>query len=186
MFAGIGGFALGAHLAGVEFDEHYFSEIEEYAVKVYKKRFPASRELGDIKNVRYDELPRGEWIATGGFPCQPFSIAGKKQGAEDERDLWPECRRMLRELQPRIAFFVNVPGLFISDEGRYFNRIMSDISASGYDAEWQIISAAEVGAPHLRKRVWIVCYPNNAGGGAPIFGVLLMLIWNVGTGVMKI
>jgi DNA (cytosine-5)-methyltransferase 1 len=163
LFSGIGGFALGAQWAGMEFDGHYFSEIEKYAVDIYKKRFPEAEALGDIRNVDYGKLPKGEWYVAAGFPCQPHSVAGKKQASKDERDLWPECRRMLCELRPRAALFENVPGLFISDGGRFFNGILSDIYRCGYDAEWEVISAAETGAPHIRKRVWIVCYP-NAGG----------------------
>jgi len=164
LFSGIGGFALGALWAGFEFNKHYYSEIDKYAVDVYKKRFPTAEALGDIKDVNYEKLPKGEYYVTAGFPCQPHSIAGKKQASKDERDLWPECRRMLRELRPRAALFENVPGLFISDGGRFFNGIMSDIYRCGYDAEWQVISASEIGAPHIRKRVWIACYPNNRGG----------------------
>jgi DNA (cytosine-5)-methyltransferase 1 len=163
LFSGIGGFALAAYWAGLRFDKHYFSEIEPYAVELYQKRFPGSNCLGDIKSVNYSELPKGEWLVTGGFPCQPHSVAGKQQGSKDERDLWPECCRMLRELRPAIALFENVPGLFISDGGGFFNRVLSDISESGYVCEWQIISAYDVGAPHLRKRVWIVAYPECEG-----------------------
>jgi DNA (cytosine-5)-methyltransferase 1 len=159
LFSGIGGFALAARAAGLQFDESYFSEIDQYAVSVYQKRFPDAKQLGDIRRLDYGTLPKGKWIVTGGFPCQPHSIAGQKKGSEDERDLWSECRRMLRELRPEIALFENVPGLFISNGGRFFNRVLSDISECGYDAEWQVISAAEVGALHLRKRVWVVCYP---------------------------
>lgn len=158
LFSGIGGFALGGHLAGLRFDKHFFSEVDDYAVRLYRKRFPEAELLGDIRNVDYGKLPKGKWLVTGGFPCQPHSVAGKKQGSRDERDLWPECARMLCELQPAVALFENVPGLFISDGGRFFNRIMSDIHRCGYDAEWRTISAADAGAPHLRKRVWIVCY----------------------------
>ena len=164
LFAGIGGFALGAYWAGMRFDKHYFSEIDPYAVEIYKKRFPEAKALGDIKNVDYSELPKGDWFVSGGFPCQPHSCAGKKGGSKDERDLWPECRRMLCELRPRIALFENVRGLFTSPgkdrRGEFFNGVLSDIHRCGYDAEWQVISASDAGAPHLRKRVWIVCYPN--------------------------
>jgi DNA (cytosine-5)-methyltransferase 1 len=110
-------------------------------------------------------LPKGEYFTTAGFPCQPHSDAGLKKGADDERDLWSECRRMLCELRPRIALFENVPGLLTSPgkkrKGEFFNGILSDIHACGYDAEWEIISAAEIGAPHLRKRVWIICYKSG-------------------------
>jgi len=165
LFSGIGGFALGAYMAGLRFDRHFFSEIDSYAIQVYKKRFPKAEAKGDIRSVNYEfELPKAEWLVTAGFPCQPHSIAGKKKGAGDERDLWPECRRMLRELRPAIALFENVPGLFISDKGEFFNRVLSDISESGYDAEWQVISAMDAGAPHLRKRVWIVAYPQKQHG----------------------
>jgi len=166
LFSGIGGFALGAQWAGIEFDGHYFSEIEEYAVEVYQKRFPTAMALGDIKNVDYRKLPEGEYIVTAGFPCQPHSVAGKRKASKDKRDLWPECARMLRELRPAITIFENVPGLLISDRGRFFNRVLSDISESGYDAEWQTISASRIGAPHIRNRVWLLCYPNTAGGGS--------------------
>jgi DNA (cytosine-5)-methyltransferase 1 len=167
LFSGIGGFALAAYWAGLRFDKHYFSEIEPYAIELYKKRFPEAEYLGDIKNVDYSKLPKGEYLVTAGFPCQPHSDAGKKQGAEDERDLWPECRRMLRGLRPRIALFENVRGLLTSPgrdrKGEFFNGVLSDIYDCGYAAEWQVISAADVGAPHLRKRVWIVAYSDYAG-----------------------
>jgi len=158
LFSGIGGFALAAYWVGLRFDRHYFSEIEPYAVKLYKKRFPEAEFLGDIKNVDYSKLPKGEWLVTGGFPCQPHSVAGKRKASEDERDLWAECKRALRELRPRIALFENVTGLLVSEQGRFFNGVLSDISEVGYACEWQVISAADVGAPHLRKRVWIVAY----------------------------
>ncbi|MDR2516674.1 MAG: DNA cytosine methyltransferase [Spirochaetaceae bacterium] len=158
LFSGIGGFALAAYCAGLHFDRHYFSEVDDYAIAVYRKHFPEAESLGDIRSVDYEKLPRGDWFVAGGFPCQPHSVAGKKLASKDERDLWPECRRMLCELRPRIALFENVLGLFVSDGGRFFTGILRDIAESGYDAEWQIISAADAGAPHLRKRIWIVCY----------------------------
>lgn len=159
--AGIGGFALSAYWAGLRFDEHYFSEIDDYAIQIYKKRFPEAIYIGDIKNVDYRKLPRGDYLVTSGFPCQPNSIAGKRQGSKDERDLWNECSRMLCELRPTIALFENVPGIFTAEHGEYFNRVLSDISQAGYGCEWDIISAAEVGAPHLRERIWIVAYADT-------------------------
>ena len=161
MFSGIGGFALGAYWAGLKFHAHYFSEVDNYAIQVYQKRFPEAELLGDIRNVDYKKLPAGKYLAAGGFPCQPHSVAGQKKGGKDERDLWPECARMLRELRPAIALYENVPGLFVSNGGEFFNRVLSDICESGYAAEWQIISAVDAGAPHLRKRVWIVAYPDD-------------------------
>jgi DNA (cytosine-5)-methyltransferase 1 len=161
LFSGIGGFALAAHWASLKFDKHYFSEIDEFGINIYKKHFPEAEYLGDIKNVDYAKLPRGEYLCTGGFPCQPHSELGDKKGSKDKRDLWGECSRMLRDLRPRIALFENVTGLFTTNGGGYFNRVMSEIYESGYDAEWQTISARHVEAPHLRKRVFIIAYPNG-------------------------
>jgi DNA (cytosine-5)-methyltransferase 1 len=161
LFAGIGGFDLAAYWAGLRFDGHYFSEVDKYASGVFQKRFPEAVALGDVRGIEYGKLPRGRWVVAGGFSCQPHSIAGKKQGADDERDLWPECERMLRELRPAIAFFENVPGLFVSNAGRFFNRILSGISESGYDAEWIPLRAQDAGALHRRERIWIVVYPRG-------------------------
>jgi DNA (cytosine-5)-methyltransferase 1 len=166
LFSGIGGFALGTLYAGMRFDKHYYSEVDKYGIGIYKKRFPEAIGLGDVTGINYAELPQGEWVVSGGFPCQPHSVAGKKAGSADERDLWPECRRMLRDLRPRVALFENVPGLLVSEGGRFFERVIGDISESGYDAEWQIISAFDTGARHLRKRVWIVAYPSGGRRGS--------------------
>jgi DNA (cytosine-5)-methyltransferase 1 len=164
LFSGIGGFDLAAYWAGLRFDGHYFSEVDKYAAGVFQKRFPEAVALGDVRSIEYGKLPEGEWIAAGGFPCQPHSVAGRKQASKDKRDLWPECKRMLCDLRPRAALFENVPGLLVSDGGRFFNGIMSDIFECGYDAEWAVISAAEMGAKHLRNRVWIVCYEQGRRG----------------------
>ena len=161
LFSGIGGFALAAYWSGLRFDKHYFSEVDEYAIKLYQKRFPDAIPLGDIRNVDYGKLPKGEYLVTGGFPCQPHSTCGKRQGDKDERDLWGECKRALCELRPRIALFENVRAILRTQRGMFFNRVLSDISESGYDAEWQIISALDVCAAHERKRLWIVAYANS-------------------------
>ena len=158
LFSGIGGFALAAYWADLRFDGHYFSEIDPYCVELYQKRFPNAIPLGDVKEINYKEFPKGNWLITGGFPCQPHSLAGERNAENDKRDLWFECNRALREIRPSIALFENVPGLLSSSGGRFFNRVLSDISESGYDAEWQVISAEGVGAPHKRERIWIVAY----------------------------
>lgn len=162
LFSGIGGFALAARWTwGEEYENVGHSEIDKYAEKVYHKRFPTSQCLGDIREVRWQE---GQCdLLTGGFPCQPHSVAGKRKASEDERDLWGECVRALRGIRPKYALFENVPGLLTSERGRFFNRVLADLAASGYDAEWQIISAASLGAPHRRERVWILCYPVEFG-----------------------
>ena len=100
-------------------------------------------------------------VLCGGFPCQPHSLAGSRGAAADERDLWPQFARLIRELEPRWVVAENVPGLLSSDAGRFFGNILRDLAACGYDAEWNCISAADAGAPHLRERIWIVAYPQS-------------------------
>ena len=99
----------------------------------------------------------------GGIPCQPHSLAGKRAGGSDERDLWPDFWRVVRELGPSVVLVENVPGLLSSDRGRMFGRILGDLASGGYDAEWDCIPAAAVGAPHRRDRVWVVAYAGGAG-----------------------
>ena len=94
---------------------------------------------------------------TGGPPCQPFSVAGKQAGADDPRNMWPATIECLRIIRPRFAFLENVPGILVSG---YFGTILGDLAESGYDARWRILSAAEVGAPHKRNRLWLVAHHN--------------------------
>jgi len=96
----------------------------------------------------------------GGFPCQPFSLAGKQKGSEDERNMWPDTIRVIREIRPRFAFLENVSAL-TSD--RYFGTILADLAKAGYDAEWGCFTASEVGAPHKRERVFILAYTDHSG-----------------------
>lgn len=159
LFSGIGGFALGAYWAGIKVKNHYFSEIEPYAVELYKKRFPDAILLGNITNINYEELINNEeWVITGGFPCQPHSLAGKRKGSKDERDLWSYCRETVRVLRPRFAIFENVPGLLSSEHGTFFERILKEMAEIGYNVEWTNISAKQIGARHKRDRIWIVAY----------------------------
>jgi DNA (cytosine-5)-methyltransferase 1 len=92
-------------------------------------------------------------VVSAGFPCQPFSFAGKRQGADDDRNLWPETIRIIREVGSRYALLENVPGLLNHD---YFGEILGDLAAAGFDAEWDVVSAASVGARHRRDRLWVV------------------------------
>jgi DNA (cytosine-5)-methyltransferase 1 len=156
LFAGIGGFALGAYWAGWRFDSHYFSEVDEYAIKVYRQRFPDAIPLGDIRDIQ--GLPSGEWIVTGGFPCQDISIAGKGAGIRGERSsLWFEMWRIIRDLQPRWVIIENVGAITF----RGLSVVLNSLAEIGFDAEWQDIRASDVGAPHRRERIWIVAYPSE-------------------------
>jgi DNA (cytosine-5)-methyltransferase 1 len=160
LFSGIGGFALGAYWSGFRCDNHYFSEVDPYAISLYQRRFPDSIGLGDITKIDPGSLPPGEWVITGGFPCQDISIAGKGAGLAGERSgLWWEYWRLIRDLRPRYAIMENVGALTF----RGLTDVLGSLAEIGYDAEWQDIRASDVGAPHRRERIWIVAYSNEIG-----------------------
>jgi DNA-cytosine methyltransferase len=162
LFSGIGGFALAAsRVWESDYQNLGHSEIEDYACQIYHYHFPTSQCLGDVTKIDWTKYAGKVDFLTGGFPCQPHSLAGKRKASKDERDLWKECIRALRNIQPQYGIFENVPGLLTSEKGKFFNQVLTDIHESGYDAEWQVISARDVGANHLRKRIWIVVYPQN-------------------------
>jgi DNA (cytosine-5)-methyltransferase 1 len=107
-------------------------------------------------------------VVSGGFPCQPHSQAGKRLGGLDDRDLWPDTVRILRESGAPLGFFENVPGLLTSRDADglpMFGRILGDLSESGFDAEWCVLGADDVGAPHRRKRLWILAYRHGDDAG---------------------
>lgn len=127
---------------------------------MYAQRFPDSIQLGDITKIDAQDLPAGEWILSGGFPCQDISIAGKGAGIHGERSgLWFEYWRLIRDLRPRFAIMENV-GMLIH---RGLREVLGSLAEIGYDAEWQDIRASDVGAPHRRERIWIVAYPEHDG-----------------------
>jgi DNA (cytosine-5)-methyltransferase 1 len=171
LFSGIAGFSLAASWVwGDEYENVGHSEIETYPCKVYHRHFPESRCLGDITKIDWTEF-KGIDLITGGFPCQPHSVAGKRKASADERDLWGECVRAVRGVRPQYAVFENVPGLLVSERGRFFNRVITDLAESGYDVEYRILSAQSVGAPHKRDRVWIVAHPQSVDAGREAGGV---------------
>lgn len=162
LFSGIGGFALGAYWAGFKAENHFYSEIDKYAIDIYQKRFPDSIYLGDIKKIDCDELKKheGEWVITGGFPCQDISIAGKGVGLDGARSgLWFEMWRIIRELRPKFVIAENVSAITF----RGLDRVVSSLAEIGYSAEWNDIRASDMGAPHRRERIWIIAYPTSIG-----------------------
>jgi len=165
LFSGIGGFSLGLERTG-GFETVAFCEIEPYCQKVLKKHWPEVPIYEDVREVTAERLKTDGIsvdVITGGFPCQDISVAGRQEGIEGERSgLWSECARLLGELQPQIAIFENVTALLSGDRGKWFQRVLWDISQVGYDAEWHCIPARAVGAKHKRDRIWIVSYPNRA------------------------
>jgi DNA (cytosine-5)-methyltransferase 1 len=152
LFSGIGGIDLGLERAGHRV--LWQSEIDNYACRVLKKHWPEIPNLGDVKKINWSEVPNVDIIA-GGYPCQPFSQAGKRKGKEDPRHLWPYVLDAIRAIRPRYALMENVRGHLSLG----FGDVLADLAGCGYSAEWQIISAASVGAPHRRDRLFFVAYP---------------------------
>ena len=152
LFTGIGGIDLGFEWAGIE--TKWQVEIDNYCQELLSVRFPHTEKFTDVRKVGSHNLEKVD-IISGGFPCQDISVAGKGAGIEGERSgLWTELHRVISELRPRFAFIENVPMLTI----RGGTRVIADLAEIGYDAEWQIVGADDVGAWHRRKRIWIVAY----------------------------
>ena len=149
LFSGIGGFALAARWNG--FCTVGFCDNEPYAQAVLKKHWPEVPCHKDIREVR-GELYAGVTLLTGGFPCQPFSLAGKQRGKTDDRYLWPEMLRVIREARPAWIIGENVAGIV----NMALDQVHIDLEAEGYEVESIIIPACGVDAPHRRDRVWIV------------------------------
>ena len=167
LFTGSGGGVLGTTLLG--WKHVGYVEYDNYCQKIIKQRIadglldPAPI-FGDIRGFIRDgfaEAYKGMVdIVSAGFPCQPFSVAGKQQGENDPRNMWPETIECLRIIRPEYALLENVPGLLAHG---YAKRIFGDLAESGFDVRWRVLSAAEVGAPHKRDRLWIVCHAKQGG-----------------------
>lgn len=159
LFTGAGGGLLGTHLLGweaigyVEWDEYCQQVIAARIADGYLRPAPIFTDVREFLESGAAAEYRGfADVVTAGFPCQPFSTAGKREGADDERNMWPATIGVIRVVRPRFALLENVPGLLSSG---YFGTILGDLAASGYDARWRVLSAAELGAPHRRDRLWI-------------------------------
>ncbi|MGO9613407.1 MAG: DNA cytosine methyltransferase [Dissulfurispiraceae bacterium] len=166
LFAGAGGGILGGILLG--HTTVCAVEIEPYCRKVLLQRqrdgiLPKFPIWDDVRT--FDGKPwRGLVdIVCAGFPCQPFSVAGKRRGESDERNMWPETIRLIREIRPQYAFLENVPGLLAH---KYIQRIFGDLAEARYDAKWCVLGADDCGASHRRKRLWILAYPIDNTNGA--------------------
>ena len=167
LFTGVGGGVLGSKLLG--WKTIGYVEINDYCQKIIKQRIkdcilePAPI-FGDIRAFISEGFAASYTgmvdVISAGFPCQPFSVAGKQQGEDDPRNMWPETIECIRIIRPRFAFMENVPGLLAHP---YARRIFGDLAESGYNARWRVLSAAEMGAPHKRDRLWIVA--DNLFGG---------------------
>ena len=166
-FSGIGGFALAESFFEGQFETKQFVEINPYCQQVLSKNFKGVPIHEDIKTFT---APRGSFdLCTFGFPCQDISIGGQQRGiGEGTRSgLFYECIRLLREIRPQFAIFENVRNLLSIEEGRVFQEVLFQIAQAGYDAEWSVVSARDVGGCHLRERVWIIAYPKHDGSPTP-------------------
>ena len=160
LFSGIGGFDLAAQWMGWE--NVFHCEWNEFGQKVLHHYWPKAIQYNDITKTDFT-IHRGKIdILTGGFPCQPYSSAGKRKGKEDERHLWPQMLRAIREIQPRWVVGENVLGLVNWSGGLVFHEVQADLEAAGYEVWPYVLPAVSVNAPHRRDRVWFVAHFTNS------------------------
>lgn len=189
--SGIGGLDLAASLAGFNIVAQV--EIDPYCRRVLAhhapKYWPHSKLYEDTKAFGYEKVQYADFVF-GGFPCQPFSVAGKQEGELDSRNLWPDFARIIGELRPRVILLENVPGLLSPNKATavvgaggkhgltrirrrrytrpsYALKIVHDLTEMGYVSRWGIVSAADAGAAHLRKRWWLVAYADSNRSSEP-------------------
>jgi len=136
---------------------------DPFCKKILKHYWPKATHYDNIKDFDATKYRGRIDILTGGFPCQPFSIAGKRKGTSDDRYLWPEMLRVIRESRPRWVVAENVYGLINWNEGMVFEQVHADLEREGYQVQSYVLPAAGVGAPHRRYRVWIIAYANRSG-----------------------
>jgi DNA (cytosine-5)-methyltransferase 1 len=162
LFSGIGGFSLGLESSGL-CETAAFCDWEPYCQKVLKKHWPHVPVYGNIKELNYERLKadgiKDIDIITGGYPCQPFSVAGRKKGEQDERHLWPEYLRLIQELRPSFVIGENVGGHVKLG----LDTVLTDLASEGYSTTTFSISASSIGANHQRERIWIIAYSNDLG-----------------------
>lgn len=167
LFSGIGGFDLAAEWAGWE--NVFHCEWNEFGQKVLKYHFPQSITYNDITKTDFT-IHRGQIdVLTGGFPCQPYSSAGKRLGTADNRHLWPEMLRAIREIQPRWIVGENVRGLTNWNGGMVFDEVQLNLEVEGYEVIPFLLPACAVNAPHRRDRIWFIAYSTSTTNGANKF-----------------
>jgi DNA (cytosine-5)-methyltransferase 1 len=160
LFSGIGGFAYAADQVWDDV-EHIFCDNDTFCQQVLKKHWPEAKIYDDIRTIT--EHPKTD-LLTGGFPCQPFSQAGKRKGTTDDRYLWPEMLRVIQLTKPTWVIAENVRGLLTLQGGLVFQQVCLDLEASGYEVQPFIIPAVALNAPHRRDRVWFVAHSLGSSG----------------------
>lgn len=159
-FAGVGGIDLGFEETGA-FETIYANELDIYAVKTYEENFKIKVDCRDINEVKVDEIPNFD-VMIAGFPCQAFSLAGYRQGFNDEKGrgtLFFELVRVIKAKQPKIVFLENVKNLVGHDNGNTFRVILEELESLGYHTKYQVLNAKDYGnIPHGRERIYIVAF----------------------------
>jgi len=158
LFSGIGGFSLGLERAGME--TIAFCEIEKFPRRVLRKHWPDVPIFKDVRELHAKDLPKAVDVICGGYPCQPFSVAGKRRGKKDDRHLWPEMFRLVRECRPTFVICENVAGHVTMG----LDTVLSDLEGEGYTCWAFIIPACAVNAIHRRDRLWIVAHTRDCWG----------------------
>lgn len=161
LFSGIGGFDLAAEWMG--WTNVFHCEFDPFCQNVLKYYYPNSKSYGDIKKTDFRAHRGGIDILSGGFPCQPYSIAGKRQGTADERHLWPDMLRAILEIRPMWVVGENVRGIISWNDGLVFEQVQADLEAEGYQVQAYVLPAAGINAPHRRERVWFIAYRDSDG-----------------------
>jgi DNA (cytosine-5)-methyltransferase 1 len=161
LFSGIGGFDLAAAWMGWE--NVFQCEKEEFCQRVLRFYWPKARLYGDVRKFDATVFRGTIDVLSGGFPCQPFSVAGKRKGTSDDRYLWPEMCRIINEVRPRWVVGENVLGLLNWGRGMVFEQVQVDLEAAGYEVWTYILPAAGIGAPHKRDRIWILAHACGDG-----------------------
>ena len=160
LFSGIGGFSLGLESTGY-FETIGFVEKDKFCREVLKKNFPNITIESEVRDVKGDRYAAD--IITGGFPCQPFSVAGKRRGTDDDRYLWDETIRIIRESKCRWFIGENVEGIINIQDGMVLRQVQDDLEKEGFQVQCLVIPASSIGAWHQRKRVWIIAYSEHNG-----------------------
>jgi len=156
MFAGIGGFDVAFEEAG--FETVWQIEKDPFCLDVLAEQFPKATRYTDVYDCH--NLPHVD-VITAGFPCQPFSLAGKRHGSDDERYLVPEMMRIINEVKPHVVFLENVSGFTTLNDGNEFSELLQWFAEIGYDGQWHRVRASDVGAPHQRERWFAVLYAQD-------------------------
>ena len=159
LFSGLGGFSLGLERTG-HFETVAFCDNDKFSKLILDKHWKGKKVYEDVREITKEkliadgiEIPD---VVTGGFPCQPFSVAGKQKGTSDDRHLWPEMFRIIKALQPRIVLGENVRGIVNIQDGMVFETVCTNLEDEGYEVQPFNIPAAAVGAPHRRERIWFI------------------------------